>query len=70
VELGDRADETADRMIAAYEKQAKYAGVLFRVVPAAEFFETGLWLDSNRWNWDQVALREQQQRMNARAGSW
>lgn len=70
VALGERASDVADRMIAAYEDQARNSRLLFRVAPAAEFYESGLWLNKNRWNWDQTAVRDEQRRAEARAGSW
>lgn len=66
---GEDPDDVADRMIAMYEKQAQNSRLLFRVVPVLEFYESGLWLDMNRWNWDQTAVREEQRGSEARVGS-
>lgn len=70
VELGEGSGEVADRMIAAHGRLEKNAEFLFKVPSAAEFFENGLWLDLRRLNWDQQALREHRQRMEASTGSY
>jgi Helix-turn-helix domain len=69
MDLEELPEKIADRMIAMYEKQAVNSRLLFRVAPLIEFFETGLWLDMNRWNWDQRAVREEQLLAEARTGS-
>ncbi|UWZ84637.1 helix-turn-helix domain-containing protein [Occallatibacter riparius] len=65
-----RAAEVADRMIAAQRKLEKNSHLLFKVPSAAEFYESGMWENSARWNWDQTAIREAQRAMEARAGSF
>jgi hypothetical protein len=70
MELGEAPGEVADRMIAMYEKQEKNSRLLFRVVPPLEFYESGLWISMNRWNWDQASVRDERLRMEARVGSF
>jgi hypothetical protein len=70
VELGEEADDVADRMIAAHARLEKNSEFLFKVPSASEFFEQGLWLNFQRLNWDQKALREHRLRLEASTGSY
>ena len=67
--MGELSEEIADRMIDAWQRYGRQGERLFRHRSAAEFFEGGLWLNSNLWDWDAVKLREEQQVMNASVGS-
>lgn len=67
---GQEARLVADAMIDAWQRYTKQGLRLFKHVSAAEFFETGLWIDSNSWPWDANFIREERQRAQAKAGSW
>jgi hypothetical protein len=70
VKLGKDPGEVAAAMIDAWQRYGKQGTKLFRRVSAAEFYEGGLWLNSNLWNWDNQAIREAQMEMQASVGSW
>lgn len=59
----------ADAMIDAWQRYTKQGLRLFKHVSAAEFFETGLWLNSNSWPWDANYIREERMQAAARVGS-
>ena len=69
VGIGHAPAEVAAAMVDAWQRYGKQGKRLFRHRSAAEFYEGGLWLNSNLWDWDSVELREEQMAMNARVGS-
>lgn len=56
-------------MIDAWERYSKQGLRLYRHRPPAEFYECGLWLDSNRWDWDTQLIRDERVYAEARVGS-
>ena len=66
---GKTPAEVSAAMIDAWQRYGKQGARLFRHRTAAEFFEGGLWLNANLWDWDTQTLREEQLSMNARTGS-
>lgn len=70
VEQGERAEEVADRMIDAWERYGKQGTRLYRRRSPAEFYEAGLWLNSNLWDWDNAEIRDERMRAEARTGSY
>jgi hypothetical protein len=70
VNQGEEPEAAASAMIDAYARYGKQGIKLFRRVDAAEFFETGLWLDSNRWHWDNVEIRRLREQAQASVGSY
>jgi len=70
VEQGEAPEEVADRMIDAWRRYGKQGTRLYRRRSPAEFYEAGLWLNSNLWDWDNAEIRQERLNMEARAGSF
>jgi hypothetical protein len=70
VGLGEEPESVADRMIDAWQRYGKQGTKLYRRRTAAAFYEDGLWLNSNLWDWDNTEIRDERLRMEARAGSF
>jgi hypothetical protein len=62
-------EETADAMIDAWQRYGRQGARLYRHRDAAEFFEGGFWRNSNLWDWDKHALREEGLAAHAGVGS-
>jgi hypothetical protein len=69
VELGEVAEEVADRMIDAWQRYSKQGLRLYSHMSAAEFFEGPYWLNSNTWNWNAAFIERERLQMEARVGS-
>ncbi len=61
VEKGELPATVAKAMIRAWNGQAEHGRFLRVKLGLAKFFGEGVWKDSNRWHWDQEALRRDAQ---------
>lgn len=68
-EKGVEAPTVALEIMAACRKKAEMSRFLCRC-SLTEFLGEGLWKDERRWPWNQMAIREEQKRTEARVGSW
>jgi hypothetical protein len=67
-EKGEKEPTVALALIAACRKKAEMGRFLCRC-SLTEFLGEGLWKDEQRWPWNQMAIREEQLRAEARVGS-
>lgn len=68
--IGESAEAVGEAMADAWRRVGKASPRLFRQPKAVEFYEQGMWLDANRWPWDNQQIREENLRAQAGAGTW
>jgi hypothetical protein len=68
--LGESSEDIADKVIDAWERYGKQGRRLFRHRPPREFYESGMWLNSNNWDWNAAVLREEQESAKASFGTF